>query len=221
MIQPRQLRRQAALDPPPRQVPETQACSQATPHAARPHASCQAAANMPRSGLRKVLRHVFPLSALVHTMSSASAHLRRLKSTASRMGSQLADAACRIAGDSAPPLAGVAGEIPALEAPRLQLSPICEALLEIPQGCGCKCTLQLNPCTLANQLADVRLHILHPVQSLRCTTWPWAGTGDGQERCAVLTAAVTHRPVTEQVRLPLQLTLQECSVRPAGSLWAS
>ena len=84
---------------------------------------------------------------------------------ASRVGSQLADAACCIAGDSAPSLAGVAGEVPTLEAPRLELPPICEALLEEPQGLGCKDTLQLRAGTLADRQAQVRLHILHPVQS--------------------------------------------------------
>ena len=92
-------------------------------------------------------------------------HLKRQAGMASRMGSQLADAACCIARHPAPPLAGIAGEIPALEAPRLELPPICEALLEESQGCGCKCTLQLSLCTLADQLmyAHVRLHISHPV----------------------------------------------------------
>ena len=99
-------------------------------------------------------------------------HLRRQESLASGVGSQLADAACCIAGDPAPPLAGVAGEIPALEAPGLELPPIREALLEEPQGHGCMCTLQLSPCTLAGQLAQVRLHISHSVQSSVCIECP-------------------------------------------------
>ena len=73
--------------------------------------------------------------------------------------SQLADAASGIAGNSAPALAGVTGEIPALEAPGLEVCPICYALLEEPERSGCANTQSClrNPALPRHSLADKNL----------------------------------------------------------------